>query len=88
MAQNFTPIFAIWVTLTNECAPCVWPFEYDGTTYTEGYCRYSTGLRGKWCATETNEKNVYVDGQNYGMCDAKNKCTKCKYSFLTSLIIV
>jgi hypothetical protein len=51
---------------------CVWPFVYNGITFTEGQCAdvdYFDGYFG-WCATEVDANDTYIDDSNQWQFDA------------------
>ena len=59
---------------TKECSKCIFPFTYEGITYTG--CTLYGGYSQPWCATSTDEKGMYQSG-NWGFCDMdKGYCTE------------
>ena len=74
---NKVPLFIILGCAINDGSACVFPFQYDGTSYSHCTTKDHDQL---WCATEVDANGDYVEG-SWENCNGN--CGTSKTSFVS-----
>ena len=72
-------LFIIQGCATEDGLACVFPFQYDGTSYS-ACTTYDNEYDQLWCATEVDDNGDYIEDQ-WGNCNSN--CETSKTSFVS-----